>query len=197
MEPQNHRYGYARISTQDQTLNLQKDALEKSGCEHIFTEVASGKNAQRKVLNECLQILKEGDTLVVWRLDRLGRSVRDLVNIIGELDKKGINFESLTEKIDTHSNTGKLIFHVFAALAEFERNLIRERTFAGLAAAKARGRIGGRRPKLDAKQAKKILKEIQANTLSITAIAQNHQVSRTTIYSLINKNKGLNKPVEK
>ncbi|MGO3858593.1 recombinase family protein [Neisseriaceae bacterium CLB008] len=185
MQVKTYRYGYARISTQDQTLNLQQDALMKAGCDQLFTEIASGKNAQRKVLNQCLNSLKPGDTLVVWRLDRLGRSVRDLVNIIGELEKNQINFESLTEKIDTHSNTGKLIFHVFAALAEFERNLIRERTFAGLAAAKARGRVGGRRPKLSPAEIHTLLRDIQAQKTSITQLAKQYNVSRTTVYSII------------
>lgn len=189
MEMTTYRYGYARISTNDQTINLQKDALKKMGCDKIFTEIASGKNAQRKVLNSCLNILKEGDTLVVWRLDRLGRSVRDLVNIISELEKNKINFESLTEKIDTHSNTGKLIFHVFAALAEFERSLIRERTFAGLAAARARGRIGGRRPKLTEKQTKQLLQDVQTKKTSVTQLAKDYQISRSTVYTIINKHK--------
>lgn len=185
MEVNNKRYGYARVSTYDQTLNLQRDALEKSGCDYIFNEVASGKNTQRKALTHCLSQLRSGDTLIVWRLDRLGRSVNDLVRIIAELEVKGVGFESVTERIDTHSHTGKLIFHVFAALAEFERNLIRERTCAGLAAARARGRVGGRKPKLKAAEVQEIMKAVQNKTSSITSLAKHYSVSRNTIYNVI------------
>src|ERR671923_1265567 len=131
--------GYARVSTQDQTLNLQKDALEKIGCTKIFTDTASGAKAERKGLDEALEYLREGDTLVVWRLDRLGRSLKHLIETISQLDTRKIGFKSLTENIDTTTSGGKLIFHIFGALAEFERNLIRERTQAGLTAARARG----------------------------------------------------------
>ncbi|HFH3023339.1 recombinase, partial [Pseudomonas aeruginosa] len=135
--------GYARVSTDDQTTALQADALAKAGCSRIYTDKASGKStAARPQLEECLADLREGDTLVVWRLDRLGRSVPDLVRIVGELERKGVGFKSLTESIDTSTASGTLIFHMFAAIAEFERNLIQERTQAGLAAARARGRVG-------------------------------------------------------
>jgi len=137
------RIGYARVSTDDQNLNLQRDALTRSGCSTIYEETASGKSSQRPELEHCRKAVRSGDTLVVWRLDRLGRSLSDLVKIIGELEHDGVTFESLTEKIETGSASGKLQFHVFAALAEFERNLTRERTHAGLAAARARGRVGG------------------------------------------------------
>ena len=140
----NQYIGYARVSTDDQNLDLQKDALNKVGCQVIYEEAASGKNSERPELDQCLKALRSGDTLVVWRLDRLGRSLRDLVQIVGDLEKRGIAFESLMEKIETGSAAGRLVFHVFAALAEFERNLIRERTRAGLAAARARGRKGGK-----------------------------------------------------
>ena len=140
----NQHIGYARVSTDDQNLDLQKDALNKVGCQVIYEEAASGKNSERPELDQCLKALRSGDTLVVWRLDRLGRSLRDLVQIVGDLEKRGIAFESLMEKIETGSAAGRLVFHVFAALAEFERNLIRERTRAGLAAARARGRKGGK-----------------------------------------------------
>jgi DNA invertase Pin-like site-specific DNA recombinase len=136
--------GYARVSTHDQTLNLQKDALEKAGCTKIFTDTASGAKTERKGLEEALNYVRKGDTLVVWRLDRLGRSLPHLITTMTALEERGIGFKSLTENIDTTTSGGKLIFHIFGALAEFERNLIRERTQAGLIAARARGKTGGR-----------------------------------------------------
>src|SRR5215212_3078677 len=120
--------GYARVSTQDQTLALQKDALEKLGCERIFTDMLSGTKAERPGLTEALEYVRSGDTLVVWKLDRLGRSLRHLIETIRQLHERGVGFKSLTEQIDTTTSGGKLIFHVFGALAEFERDLIRERT---------------------------------------------------------------------
>lgn len=177
------RLGYARVSTNDQTTALQADALERAGCNRIYWDTASGKStAARPQLEECLADLREGDTLVVWRLDRLGRSLPDLVRIVTELVENGIGFESLTEKIETTSASGKLIFHVFAALAEFERNLIRERTKAGLAAARARGRVGGRKPKLDAKQIRTIKALLCDPKTSVAELARDYGVSRTTIY---------------
>src|SRR3954466_11684681 len=139
--------GYARVSTNDQTLDLQQDALTKAGCEKIFTDTVSGATTERKGLDQALTKLRAGDTLTVWRLDRLGRSLPHLITTITSLEKQGIGFKSLTENIDTTTSGGKLIFHIFGALAEFERNLIRERTLAGLEAARARGRTGGK-PKL-------------------------------------------------
>src|SRR5437660_12491827 len=136
--------GYARVSTQDQTLHLQKDALEKLGCSKIFTDTASGAKAERKGLDEALAYVREGDTLVVWKLDRLGRSLQHLIETITQLNNRKIGFQSITEQIDTTTSGGKLIFHIFGALAEFERDIIRERTKAGLEAARARGRRGGR-----------------------------------------------------
>ena len=136
--------GYARVSTQEQTLNLQKDALAKAGCTKIFTDTASGAKTERIGLEEALNYVRKGDTLVVWRLDRLGRSLPHLITTMTDLEERGIGFKSLTENIDTTTSGGKLIFHIFGALAEFERNLIRERTTAGLLAARARGRKGGR-----------------------------------------------------
>src|ERR671937_2705065 len=136
--------GYARVSTNEQTLDLQKDALEKVDCTKIFTDTASGAKAERKGLEEALEYVREGDTLVVWRLDRLGRSLKHLIETISQLDTRKIGFKSLTENIDTTTSGGKLIFHIFGALAEFERNLIRERTQAGLIAARIRGKHGGR-----------------------------------------------------
>lgn len=147
---QDMRIGYARVSTEDQTLDLQRDALKRAKCREIYQEQAAGKNTSRPQLEGCLKSLREGDTLVVWRLDRLGRNLADLVRLIGDLEQRKINFASLTEKIQTNSPAGRLVFHVFSALAEFERNLIRERTVAGLKAARARGRKGGRPAKLPA-----------------------------------------------
>lgn len=138
------KIGYARVSTDDQDLSLQLDALSAAGCERVFEDKISGAKAERPGLSVALSQLRGGDTLVVWRLDRLGRSFVDLLRLVGEIQAAGAEFESLTEKIDTTGAAGRLVFHVFAAFAEFERNLIRERTNAGLAAAKARGRQGGR-----------------------------------------------------
>lgn len=152
----NQRIGCARASIDDQHLDLQRDALMQAGCATIYEEAASGKSATRPELEQCRKALRAGDTLVVWRLDRLGGSLPDLVQIVSDLERQGVGFESLTEKIETSSAAGKLVFHMFAALAEFERGLIRERTQAGLAAARARGRPGGRKPKLDEQQVREI-----------------------------------------
>src|SRR5205814_2801399 len=145
--------GYARVSTQYQTLHLQKDALEKLGCNKIFTDTASGAKAERKGLEEALEYVREGDTLVVWRLDRLGRSLKHLIETITELNNRKIGFKSIQENIDTTTSGEKLVFHIFGALAEFERDIIKERTKAGLTAARARGRLGGRPKALNAKKA--------------------------------------------
>ena len=147
--------GYARVSTEDQHLNLQQDALNAVGCLKIFTDTASGAKAERKGLEEAIDYVREGDILVVWRLDRLGRSLKDLIERLTELHQRNIGFKSLTENIDTTTSGGKLIFHIFGALAEFERDLIRERTNAGLTAARARGKKGGR-PKSPLSEEKKL-----------------------------------------
>lgn len=180
----NQRIGYARVSTDDQHLDLQRDALQQAGCSVIYEEAASGKSAARPELEQCRKALRAGDTLVVWRLDRLGRSLHDLVQIVAELEQRGVHFESLTEKIETGSASGKLQFHVFVALAEFERGLIRERTQAGLAAARARGRAGGRKPKLDDKQVREIRRLMTDPTIPVSQIAKSYKVSRTTIYKV-------------
>jgi DNA invertase Pin-like site-specific DNA recombinase len=179
------RIGYARVSTDDQNLNLQRDALTRSGCDTIYEETVSGKSAERVELEHCRKALRSGDILVVWRLDRLGRSLSDLVKIIGELEQETISFESLCEKIDTSSASGKLQFHVFAALAEFERNLIRERTMAGLSAARARGRVGGRRHKLNEKQIREIKTLLNDPEAQVQDIAKRYGVSRTTLYKRV------------
>ncbi len=181
----NQRIGYARVSTDDQNLDLQRDALERAGCQSIYEEKISGKSADRPELEHCLRALRDGDTLVVWRLDRLGRSLPDLVKIVAELESRSVGFESITEKIGTDSAAGKLIFHVFAALAEFERNLIRERTHAGLAAARARGRKGGRPPKLDQKQIREIRALLRDPQVRVSDVASRYGVSRTTLYAAV------------
>ncbi|MCP9734799.1 recombinase family protein [Pseudomonas sp. GBPI_506] len=178
----NQRIGYARVSTDDQHLDLQRDALTQAGCSSIYEEAASGKTAARLELEQCLKALRPGDTLVVWRLDRLGRSLPDLVQIVADLERRSIGFESLTEKIETGSAAGRLVFHVFAALSEFERNLIRERTQAGLAAARARGRSGGRKPKLDDKQLREIKTLLRNPDIHVADVARRYGVSRTTLY---------------
>src|ERR1039457_2563583 len=141
--------GYARVSTDDQNLHLQNDALKKEGCEKIYTDQIGGATTERPGLKTCFEVLRAGDTMVIWRLDRLGRSLKHLMQMVDQLDKLGIGLKSITESIDTTTSGGRLIFHIFGALAEFERHLIRERTQAGLTAARARGRHGGRPKKLE------------------------------------------------
>ena len=179
------RIGYARVSTDDQTLDLQKDALKHAKCRQVYEEQASGKNTGRPQLEGCLKSLREGDTLVVWRLDRLGRNLADLVGLIAELEQRKINFESLTEKIETRSPAGRLVFHVFAALAEFEHNLIRERTVAGLKAARARGRTGGRPSKLSPKEIKTIRALLKSAEIPVSEIAARFHIARSTLYRAI------------
>lgn len=182
------KVGYARISTEDQTLNLQLDALKGAGCERTFTDTVSGAKTDRPGLTEALDFVRPGDTLVVWKLDRLGRSLKNLIKVIGDLDERGVAFASLTELIDTSTSGGKLIFHVFGALAEFERDLIRERTQAGLAAARARGRNGGR-PRVAALNSDKkveIARSLYADKEnSIADICQTLRVSRATLYRYV------------
>src|SRR4051812_340389 len=186
--------GYARVSTQDQTLALQQDALDTAGCERVFTDTASGAKAERKGLDEALAYARAGDTLVVWKLDRLGGSIRHLIDVITALQGRGIGFRSLTEQIDSTTSGGKLIFHVFAALAEFERDIIRERTQAGLTAARARGRKGGR-PKAAALADPKKVALAQSlyndKSLSIADICTTLRVSRSTLYRYINAKRAL------
>jgi DNA invertase Pin-like site-specific DNA recombinase len=182
------RIGYARVSIDDQNLALQTDALEAVGCGAIYKDIASGNSSQRLELGYCLKALRAGDTLVVWRLDRLGRSLSDLVHILADLERQGVFFESLMERIETTSATGKLVFHVFAALSEFERNLIRERTHAGLAAARSRGRKGGRKPKLNDKDIKQIRALYDSQTVPIGDIANQFGISRTTLYKHVGNN---------
>lgn len=178
--------GYARVSTVEQTLDLQRDALAAADVGCLYEEQASGKSADRPELAHCLKALREGDTLVVWRLDRLGRNLKDLVQIVTELEARGVKFKSLTESIDTCGPAGKLVFHMFAALAQFERELLRERTLAGLAAARARGRRGGRPPRLKTSEQRIALAMMKNREMSVAAIAEHLGVSRSTLYNLQN-----------
>src|SRR5438876_1767658 len=177
--------GYARVSTQDQTVNPQTDKLEEIGCAKIFTDIISGATTERKGLDEALAYVREGDTLVVWRLDRLGRSLKHLIETVAILDSRKIGFKSLTENIDTTTSGGKLIFHIFGALAEFERNLIRERTNAGLLAARARGRKGGRPKSLTGKRVHMAQELYNNKENAIADICKTLGISRATLYRYI------------
>ena len=179
------RIGYARVSTEDQNTSLQTDALKNAGCEQLFEEKISGKSKDRPELDICLKVLREGDILVVWRLDRLGRSLEHLVQIIRDLESRKIGFLSLTESIDTTNAGGKLIFHIFAALAEFERNLISERTKAGLKAARARGRKGGRKAKLSIADTRKAAAMLLDPLVTKTEVAKHFGISRVTLNSAL------------
>src|SRR3984893_9392331 len=176
---------YARVSTQDQTLNLQKDALEKIGCSKIFTDTASGAQTERKGLEEAFTYARESDTVVVWRLDRLGRSLKHLIDTITKLNNRKIGFKSITENIDTTTSGGKLIFHIFGALAEFERDIIRERTNAGLQAARARGRVGGKPKALNEKKASIAQTLYKDKNNSIADICKTLTISRATLYRYV------------
>ncbi len=174
--------GYARVSSQDQNPDLQLDALKKAGCEQVFVEKVSGSGVKtRPEWETCQRMLRKDDTLIVWRLDRLGRSLKDLVEIIQDLENRTVGFCSITEKIDTTSAGGKLIFHIFGALAEFEHTLIRERTKAGLAAARARGRKGGRKPKLSKADVKKAAAMLRDPTVTKTEVAEHFKTTRMTL----------------
>ena len=177
--------GYARVSTEDQHLHLQVDALKEAGCEKLFTDEMSGMKSERPGLREALAFVRAGDTLVVWRLDRLGRSLKDLIARVEEMKQHQVEFRSLTENIDTSNSGGKFMFHVFSALAEFERDLIRERTLAGLTAARARGRLGGR-PRAMAEEKIKMAASLMKDPgVSVKEICRNLGVSRTTLYRYI------------
>lgn len=177
--------GYARVSTQEQILDLQLDALKLAGCEKIFTDKISGVKTERKGLLEALEFAREGDTVVVWRLDRLGRSLKDLIERVTELNSRGVGFKSIQENFDTTTGGGKLIFHIFGALAEFERDIIRERTQAGLKAARARGRVGGRPKALNEKQVE-LLKQMYADkSNSIDDICSTLKISPATLYRYV------------
>lgn len=173
--------GYARVSTLDQNPALQVDGLAAAGCEQVFHEKATGTNRERPELTACLRMLRKGDTLVVWKLDRLGRSLKDLVELIDDLHKRGVGFRSLTEAIDTTSTGGRLVFHIFGALAEFEHSLIRERTIAGLAAARARGRRGGRKPSMSKADIRKAAAMLADPFITKSEVAQHFKISRVTL----------------
>jgi DNA invertase Pin-like site-specific DNA recombinase len=174
--------GYARISTLDQTLALQQDALTAAGCEQLYTDTASGSVTERPGLSQALSHLRAGDTLVVWRLDRLGRSLPHLIETVRQLQERGIGFRSLQEQIDTTTSGGKLVFHVFGALAEFERDLVRERTHAGLQAARKRGRLFGRPRVLSPQQVKQLRSLATDDRNTVGEICQTLRISRATYY---------------
>jgi DNA invertase Pin-like site-specific DNA recombinase len=179
------KIGYARVSTLEQNVNLQRDALEKAGCEKVLVDQVSGTVAKRPGLEKAKELLRKGDTLVVWRLDRLGRSLRDLIEWVRYLEEKGVELKSLHEAIDTSTRTGKLTFHLFGSIAEFERDLIRERTQAGLAAARARGRRGGRRKALNAEKQNVAVNLYNEKTMTVDKICELMGISKPTLYSYI------------
>lgn len=192
------KIGYARVSTGLQNLDLQEDSLTIFGCEKIFTDHMSGAKSKRPGLEAAIDFAREGDSIVVWRLDRLGRNMEDLISIVNKLNERGVSFHSVQENItmDKSSSTGQLIFHLFAAFAEFERNLILERSAAGRAAARARGRFGGRPEKLT-QQDLDLLKMLVDNGTPIKTIAETWGVSRTTIYRYLAKFEERNEVNEK
>jgi DNA invertase Pin-like site-specific DNA recombinase len=177
--------GYARISSADQKFELQDDALSDAGCARVFHETASGTLKDRPMLAAALDFIREGDTLVVWKLDRLARSVKQLIDTIEHLHKRGIGFRSLTESIDTTTAGGRLIFHVFGALAEFERAIIRERTIAGLEAARSRGRKGGRPRALSEEGLLAAKALLQDGRLTVVEVAGQLGISEATLYKYI------------
>ncbi len=178
------KIGYARVSTREQKLDLQLDALKQHGVERIFSEKLSGTKSDRPELLEMMKYVRSGDTVVVWKLDRIGRSMRDLINIVGEFEQRGIHFVSLKENIDTSSATGKLIFNIFASLAEFERDIISERTRAGIEAARTRGHKPGRKF-TDADKISLALKMYDSKQYNIPEILKAAGISKTTLYRYI------------
>jgi len=185
MEVPTMKIGYVRVSTLDQNPDLQRNDLERAGCEKVIADRISGTVAQRPGLERVKELLRRGDTLVVWRLDRLGRSLRDLIEWMRYLDEQGIRLQSLHEAIDTSTPTGKLTFHLFGALAEFERNLIQERTQAGLAAARVRGRRGGRRKALDTEKRNLAVNLYQEKKMPVGKICELMGISKPTLYSYV------------
>lgn len=179
------KIGYARVSTEDQSFSFQKDALNDAKCEKIFTDKVSGVKWKRVGLEKMLDTLRKGDTVVVWRLDRLGRSMKELIDLVNRFQDMGVGFVSLTENIDTTTNTGRLVFHIFCALSDFERNLIRERTNAGLKSARARGRVGGRPAKMDGKKIEKLKKLYNSREVEIKDLMKMFGISRPTLYRYV------------
>ena len=182
-----HLLGYARVSTTEQNPDLQVDELTAAGCWKVWTDHASGALDRRPELDAVLEQLRPGDTLVVWRLDRLGRSLRHLIEVVTGLDERGVGFRSLRESIDTTTAGGRLVFHLFGALAQFEREIIRDRTVAGLTAARARGRVGGRPSKLTVEQVRQARRMYDARELTVEQIGAVLGVSRTSIYRALGK----------
>ncbi len=178
------RIGYARVSTEDQKLDLQREALRQAGCTRLYQEKRSGAGDQRAALERALRAVKAGDVLVVWKLDRLGRSLQDLIAILDQINSRGAGFASLSDGIDTTTPVGKLLFHVTGAMAEFERSLISERTKAGMEAARRKGRRPGRPPRLDADQRRQI-NALARNDVPMAAIARQMRVGKTTIWRAI------------
>jgi DNA invertase Pin-like site-specific DNA recombinase len=191
------KVGYARVSTHEQNLSLQQDALKKAGCGKIFHDQVSGAKEKRFGLKEAKAYVREGDTLVVWRLDRLGRSLKHLIETVTALEERRVSFQSLQESIDTTTSGGRLVFHIFGALAEFERNLIQERTRAGLAAARARGRQGGRPSLLDAKKQELLYKLYNERQHTIKEICGVLDISRSTLYAYQHRRKETDSHVKK
>ncbi|MFG6093402.1 MULTISPECIES: recombinase family protein [Enterobacter] len=179
--------GYARVSTDDQHLDLQRDALMLAGCERIFEDKVSGVQAEREGLATLIRSLRPGDTVVIWRLDRLGRSLKNLLQLVEHLDGLQVGLRSLQESIDTTSSGGRLVFHIFGALAEFERNLVRERTQAGLSSARRRGRQGGRPTILSPTKKALALKLHQERNHTIEEICKMMGISKSTLYNYLNK----------
>jgi DNA invertase Pin-like site-specific DNA recombinase len=184
------KVGYIRVSKQEQNEALQRDALKDAGCEKYFSDKITGSKFERKGLEELLAFVRPGDTVIVWKLDRLGRSLKDLIETLNMLKDRGVDFISLTEKIDTTTPGGKLIFHLMGALAEFERDLIRECTNAGLAAARARGRIGGRPKRLATNGKVALARRLFADpNHSIPEICSTLGISRSTLYRYVRETK--------
>jgi DNA invertase Pin-like site-specific DNA recombinase len=180
------KLGYARISTLEQSLNLQVDALERDGCEKIYKDTVSGSKSSRPGLDELLEFARSGDQIVVWKLDRLGRSLKNLIELVNGLNERGVELRVLEGGIDTSTPTGRMMFHIFGTIAEFERELIRERTLAGLTAARARGRNGGRKAVLNQTQARHYaLIAHNDQTQTITSLCKGWKISRATFYRMV------------
>lgn len=182
------KFGYARVSTDDQRLDLQRDALRAAGCSRIFEDKVSGSRVNRPGLDQALSHLRSGDTLVIWRLDRLGRTTHQLVGLLEQFERDGIKLQSLQDGIDPSTALGRAMLQIGAVFAEMERNLIRERTKAGLSAARARGRLGGRKPKLDADAIDTARRLMKDPDLTMGEIAEKLKVNRATLYRALGRN---------
>jgi DNA invertase Pin-like site-specific DNA recombinase len=189
------KIGYARVSTEDQLLDLQIEALRQAGCERIFKEKKSGTLTRRPALNSALSALREGDVLVVWKLDRLGRSLQDLIKTLGKLERRGIGFWSISDQIDTQTPAGKLVFHITGAVAEFERALISERTKAGMQAAQRRGRTLGRPRALTASQELTVQRMVLCDEIPLDLIADRMKVSKTTVWRAVAKVRSMTRAI--